>query len=486
MIISVTWTRHNRMNDIVKNIRDFSDAHGLIDRGDRILLSLSAGKDSMLLLDIMLKLRMEYDIDFGIFHLNHMMRGDDAGRDEGHISGLCERLGLPLHLERYDFNAMGHRGSSFEEAARDTRYRLLESTAASGGYTKIATAHNSDDVVETIMMRIFTGTGIHGLSGIPPRRGKVIRPILCVSSSDIHEYLRAHSIEWREDLTNRDTAYSRNFLRNTIIPMVEERFPMASRAVLSLGEVSGDTISLLNSLIAERYPDLFQYFADALHIDADRIGHDQALLSHAISSAVRDRMGGYVDRNMLRIISSGYKKEKSNSLLFENRHLVFEKIHLYNKCWIRIKPAAPKEKPVSKWEYRIDLTEKMDNEMDLPEAGITVRLMKSDYKHFLDSMMNPRTVFVTLRNDTRSLYIRNRRSGDMIATDGGTKRIKDLLIEKKFNQVSKNRVPLLTDGVRILAFMPGLLFETTSRISRDFLVDKNSEKVLAVFTKPRL
>ncbi len=474
------------MNDLINRIIDFNTEHRLIERGDRVLLSLSAGKDSMFLLDIMMKIKSEYEIDIGIFHLNHMLRGAGSDLEERHVAGLSARLGLALHLARHDFSNIGRPGASFEEAAREKRYHLLDSIAASGEYTKIATAHNRNDMVETVLMRIFTGTGIHGLMGIPARRGNVVRPVLCVSAAEIYEYLAANSIEWREDPSNRDTEYSRNFIRNVIIPTAAERFPMVCDAIHSLGEVSAEYITALNSLIDEKYPALCEYSGGSIFFDASRIASDRPLFYHAISRAVRDYFGRHVDRSMLRIILEGYHDEKANRRLYENKYLSFEKVFDTNKSLIRISPAMTRKSPPVQWEYRIDIADAGERDIDLTEAGISARLIISDYNFFMNYGKNPRAVFVTLGADVKSVCIRNRRLGDTILTESGTKKIKDLLIGMKLHHEAKNRVPIMTDGAKIIAFMPGLLYDVPNRISRDFLVDKKSEKVLAVITKPDL
>ncbi|HPD78502.1 MAG TPA: tRNA lysidine(34) synthetase TilS, partial [Spirochaetota bacterium] len=222
------------MPDIFSKFTHTVKTHSLIDSGDRILLSLSAGKDSMAMLDLMMRYRQIINFDIAIFHLNHMMRGQDAFLDEDFVCEKARSLKIIAYIRQYDFNSQTPQGISFEEHARNVRYSMLSEIASLENFNKIATAHNKSDNAETLLMRIFLGTGIYGLKGIEYTSGNIIRPMLDLMPEEIYSYLRENSIAWREDLSNEDCTYSRNYIRNKIMPLVTERFADAISNIIKI------------------------------------------------------------------------------------------------------------------------------------------------------------------------------------------------------------------------------------------------------------
>ncbi len=469
------------MEPVIVRIRDFIDRHGLIGKGQRLLLSLSAGKDSMFLLQAIDLLREEIGIQAGIFHLNHMMRGDESDRDEAFLRDLGRIHAMETHITRHDFFSERARGHSFEEEARNVRYRMLNEIAGSCGYSLIATAHTRDDQIETVLMRIFTGTGIYGLQGIPPRRGNIVRPLLPVSSEEIYAYLKTHGIEWREDSTNADVSYSRNYIRHELMPRVRIKFPMAGDALLSLSQIAGETTAMIDAMVTEKYGPLVEYREGILYIDADELKNEYPAFFHVTSSLIRRHFNHYVNRSMLEEIYSKYLIEKANISLFRDRRITADKIYLDGKSRLKIGPAESNNRTMSLWEYRVDLGDAQEQIIELSEIGISVTVKISDHDFFEKLHKNNSYIFVTLENKGESIYIRNRRKGDVIHTETGTKKIKELFIEKKLDPVSKERVPLLVTGNTVAACMTGLLSDIPNRVAADFLVDKNSKKVVAVF-----
>lgn len=472
---------HDCMEPILITIRDFIRHHGLFGRGDRLLLSLSAGKDSMFLLHVIAQLREELGIEAGIFHLNHLMRGNDSDRDEDFVRAIGERFGMEIHACRHDFKTGHAPGISFEEDARNVRYRLLREMAEKGNYNVIATAHSRDDQVETVLMRILTGTGIHGLKGIHPKRGNIVRPLLEISAGDIYGYLRANGLEWREDASNEDLSITRNYIRHRVLPCVRDRFPMTDESILSLSEVAGESISLIDGLVKERYPSIIEDAGNSAYIDADALLHSFPLFAHVTSSLIRRKFNHHVNRKMLGELYSKYHVEKANVSLYADKSMRAEKIYRKNKSWLKLSNAGPAEAPVPRWMYRINLEASGELVIDLAEIGLSVTVKVADYGFFEKFHKNNRYIFVTLDNSNESLYIRNRREGDCIRTEKGTKKVKELFIEKKLDNATKERVPLLITGDTVIACMPGLVLDVPNRVATDFLVDKNSKKVVVVF-----
>ena len=220
-----------------QKVLGFMRDNHMTDRGDGVLAAVSGGADSVCLLLLLNGLAAELGIRVFAFHMNHGIRGEEADRDEQFVEELCKQLGIPLTVmhEKVETYAEKH-GLSGEEAGRILRYRHLEEIAESYQCAKIAVAHHEDDDAETVLLNLFRGSGLAGLSGIRPVRGKIIRPLLCVSRKEIEEYLKGQGFSWCEDSTNRENDYTRNKIRNELLPWVKEN--INSRAVEHILAVS--------------------------------------------------------------------------------------------------------------------------------------------------------------------------------------------------------------------------------------------------------
>lgn len=195
--------------------------HMLPKRGGVVLCAVSGGRDSVCLLDYLCTVAPRYGFTVAAAHLNHLMR-PTAQRDVTFLQKLCRELDVPLYVEERDVRALAkERGIGEEEAGRQARYDFLERTAAAIGAEKIATAHHRRDQAETVLLNLLRGTGPEGLGGIPPVRGKYVRPLLDTRREDIEEYLRQRGLSHIEDETNESREYARNRLRLDIWPQLE-------------------------------------------------------------------------------------------------------------------------------------------------------------------------------------------------------------------------------------------------------------------------
>ena len=201
----------------------------------------------MALLCLLLELRSELGTVLSVAHVNHKLRGEEADEDERFVRKLARQHGLELHACEASVDGSHTSGvsSGIEAAARELRYSFFRQLAREAGVTKIATAHTLDDQAETVLLRIFRGTGIRGLSGIHPRIvfedqghafGEVVRPLLAFRRAALQEFLRERGQSWREDSSNRDIAFLRNRARHRLLPMIGEEFGEA--AIEHMGELA--------------------------------------------------------------------------------------------------------------------------------------------------------------------------------------------------------------------------------------------------------
>ncbi len=215
-----------------KQVLAFARQHQLLPPpGGTLICALSGGADSMCLTHLMAHLGQAQGFAVVAAHFDHMLRPESAA-DRDFAARWCGEQGIPLVVGRDDVAAYAQANRlGTEEAGRILRYRFLEQTAEGfsnmdmGGEALIATAHNANDNAETLLLHLVRGSGLHGLTGIPPRRGRLVRPLLEVSRRDILDYLSRWGIPHVEDSTNGDTRYFRNYLRREVIPLLEARNP---------------------------------------------------------------------------------------------------------------------------------------------------------------------------------------------------------------------------------------------------------------------
>ena len=361
-------------------------------------------------------------------HFNHGLRGAEADRDEAFVRRFCEQRGIPFVSEKADVAAYAARQRvGVEEAARALRYAFLEKAADVLSAEVIATAHTADDNAETILMRLARGAGLHGLGGIPPVRGRIVRPMLETSRAEVETYLREHNIPHVEDSTNAEDAYMRNRIRHTVIPALREENPAFTAAVSRtasllrrdeeyLEEITGrflaenadETSIRASALCGQPWP----VASRAIRRMAGPVSAEQ---TEAILRAARE--GGMVDVTGMRVGKTGDR-------------LVFDAA-----AWETIKPRllAPGEAFL------------------IPEAGLFVRCEKiAAASAVVYNSFN--TFFFPCANIYGNIYVNSRRPGDRLRLPGRgcTKTLKSLFQERNIPAWERNAVPVLRDDAGLL------------------------------------
>lgn len=228
--------------DIIETVYKTILQHDMIAKGDKVVVAISGGPDSVFLLHALTSLKKRLAIpDLTACNLDHGIRGRESQRDSLFAKRLAKDLGVKFIHKRINLGATGGTGGlSCEEEARSERYDFFIAAAKSAGANVIATGHTLDDQAETVLMRILKGVSMKGACGIPPvreyRRMRIIRPLIQVEKNRIKKYLDAHRMDYRIDRTNLEPVYFRNVVRNEIIPFLEKYNPVFKKALFNMAE----------------------------------------------------------------------------------------------------------------------------------------------------------------------------------------------------------------------------------------------------------
>jgi tRNA(Ile)-lysidine synthase len=219
-----------------------------------VVLAVSGGADSVAMLRAVQTLKTAGLGRLAVAHFNHHLRGEESDADQAFVAALCERLGLEFHAGQAETPLSLAGGDGLEAAARQARYEFLRRLAEQLGARYVATAHTADDQAETILLRVFRGTGLSGLAGIPERRAlgpavTLVRPLLHTTREEVASYLQAIDQPYREDASNLDRQFMRNRIRHELLPLLKRDYaPDVSQALVRLGSLAADAVRVIDRL----------------------------------------------------------------------------------------------------------------------------------------------------------------------------------------------------------------------------------------------
>ncbi len=235
---------------MIGKIKNTINKYDMLSASSDVTVALSGGADSVCLLYALYELRDEFGLTISAFHLNHCLRGAESDRDEGFVKELCQKLGIPLAVERRDIKAEAERrGESIELCARNIRYELYKKHANG----LVAVAHTESDNLETVIYNMTRGSGIKGLGGIPPVRDIFIRPLIECTRREVEEYLRGKDICFVTDSSNLSDDYSRNYIRHNIVPALKRINPSAEQTVGANSEALREDADFLSGMATKIY-----------------------------------------------------------------------------------------------------------------------------------------------------------------------------------------------------------------------------------------
>ncbi len=400
---------------------------GLLSEGDRVLCAVSGGADSMAMLWCLHSLRQELQITVSAAHFNHHLRGAESERDEKFVRDFCQAHGIALTVGGADVGqyARAH-GMGIEAAARECRYAFLEGCPCE----KIATAHTADDNAETVLLHLLRGSGLRGLCGIPPKRGRLVRPMLSVTRGQITAFLQAEGIAWVEDSTNAREDCERNRLRHRVMPLL----PQLSKRITAQSALLREEDAYLDGLAAALLREENGVYATAPLLHAPQVLQRRALRLITRGKLTQDVSMAHITALQGLIASPNPSAQISlpNGYLARRRY-----------DGIEIVRETPAELPPT----RLNLS----GETVLAPLGLKIHCeIQQNFKKFTNT---PFRFAIKYDMITQSiLWVRPRRSGDRMSVDGiHSKTLKKLFIERKLPRAERERTAVLTDGEKVLA-----------------------------------
>ncbi|MBW2296070.1 MAG: tRNA lysidine(34) synthetase TilS [Deltaproteobacteria bacterium] len=245
---------HIKPHAMCAAVADTIYSRRMLQQGDRVLVGVSGGADSVALLHILLQFSASLGLNIGVAHLNHALREEASDRDAAFVTSLAQRLGLPCYSDIKDIDMLRRQtGEGIEAAGRWARYEFYDRTAKQNGYGKIALGHHADDNAELVLMNLLRGSGPGGISGIPPTRGlSIIRPLIDVRRRDILSYLYANDLPFVVDASNQNPRFLRNRVRNELIPELSKTYnPKFSEALVRIASISRAEEEWLKKMVAD-------------------------------------------------------------------------------------------------------------------------------------------------------------------------------------------------------------------------------------------
>ena len=411
----------------MQNVKNFILQNNLINPGERIGVGVSGGSDSMALVHFLHSLSEELDIEVIAIHIDHGIR--EESRDEANfVIDKCREMGVRAYKFRIDSPKIAkEKNISLETAAREGRYGVFNSLFKKDVVDKIALAHHLSDQAETILMHIFRGSGVAGARGMEPiRDGRYIRPLLTTSKEEILDYINFNNLDYVSDSSNADNTFTRNYLRNVLVPQITKKWPGAISAIVNFGKAVKEDDDYINSQI---FDDAIIYEDKEAKIPLSYFIYPSSIISRMIIKALKN-IGVKVDFEKKHIdaikdLAIGHDNGKRISLPFD---VVAIKDYDYLTLANRKKVV-----PQFKCELRC-------GEFDLPDGRrLVVRRVK-------DMLPKEGVVYFDYRKVPKSAMWRFRQDGDVFTKfGGGSKKLKSFLIDKKIPQRKRDTLPVLAD-----------------------------------------
>ncbi len=435
-------------NKVIATIRKYD----LLNPGDKVICALSGGPDSVAMTSILNSLKEKLKISIVAAHLNHMLRGKESDEDEQFVKDFCKKLNVKIITEKLDIKKMS-KGKNIEAVAREERYKFLEKVRLQENAQAIAVGHTSSDLVETIIFNLVKGSGIKGLRGFLPRRGKVIRPLFELERTEIENFLEERNIPYRLDSSNLCKNLSRNLIRIEVIPELKKINPNLERTLLSSSETLRELEDFVNSNVKEvlRKATLSQN-SFSIGLDVTRKLHP-FILKSMIQEAFFQLTGEILSSRKLKDVARIVEKAEFKAIDLKGGFVAYS-----DQKTLTIKK---KGKVLSYYKKLKSLPEVIETPLGIFE------FFQSDVKlEEEDTFCFPKDYL------KKGIEVRNRREGDRIKLKSGTKSIKKLFIDRKIPKLERDVIPLVATTEGEVLWIPN--------VAKAYIINDSTGKFICV------
>lgn len=421
---------------MLENAVSLSQQYKMLPQGGHVLCAVSGGADSMCLLHWLASRVKAGTFLLSAAHFDHQLREEESRADARFVEKWCREWGIPYYLGTGDVRGTARSaGLGIEETARVMRYSFLEKTAGKIGADRIATAHNADDNAETLLLHLIRGTGLQGLSGIPPQRGIFVRPLLTTCRTEILAYLEKYEISHVEDSTNSDVSYTRNRVRHQIMPLLRQINPRLNDSLNSAAAYFRADNDYLNAQ-AEEVAGTSSWRGEELVIEAAQVALQPDPIAVRIIRLLLIKMGAvqYRAAHLLSVVRLSRAADPSGRVDLP-QGLTARRV--YTELILTL---GSRELPLPFQPERLNL----DGVTEIPEVGwrVTCRHGRAPTQ----PPQNPNHIFINPASLTGELILRPRISGDRITLPRrGGKTLKKLFIDEGIPRGERERIPLLSD-----------------------------------------
>ena len=440
---------------MLEQFQAYINRYHLIAEDEKVILALSGGIDSMVLMDLLLKAKVE----FVAAHCNFHLRGEESNGDDWFVRKFAEKRGIQCFVKHFETKkyATNH-GISIEMAARDLRYGWFEQLRQELGYDKIAVAHHADDQAETFFINLLRGAGLNGLKGMKPHNGVIIRPLLWASREQIRKYAVENHIFWREDHTNVESVYLRNRIRNQLLPVFDELQPKARQGLYkSLEHLSAEN-ELYRSLLKEKLVQI-----------VERDGEIQRLpYSKIIKAEVPEPVEG--PTYSFQLLFEWLRQYGFNT---DQCHFIFDAIGtgVGNQYCSTTHRLVIGRDELQLFEIKEDSNDEIQIEIGEEKILSPVHLCFSKLEKTPDFVIDKSPIVAQLDFDKLKfpLTLRRWRHGDRFHPFGmkGSKLLSDFFVDQKFSEYQKQNVWLLASANNDILWVVGYRIDDRFKIVND-------------------
>ena len=440
----------------------------LIAEGEKIVLALSGGIDSMVLADLLLKAKVE----FVAAHCNFHLRGEESDGDEKFVRDYAEKYDIQCFVKYFDtVKYAEENGISIEMAARDLRYAWFEELRQQLGYDKIAVAHHADDQAETFFINLLRGAGLRGLKGMLPQNGVIIRPLLWASREQIRQYAVENQILWREDHTNAESVYLRNKIRNQLLPAFDELKPEARQGLYKSLEYLASENELYRELLKEKLAQIVeqdgdvQRFPYSAFLDCFVPHNDAKRLSEAKAPELVEGPGYSFQLLFEWLRNYGFNTDQCRFIFEAMETGVGNKYYSPTHQLV----IGRNELQLSEIKQNTDVEVQIEEEEE--EIALPIHLRFSKFEK-TESFVIDRSADVALLDFDKlhfPLTLRHWRHGDRFHPLGmkGSKLLSDFFVNQKFTEWQKRKVWLLVSADGDILWVVGYRIDDRFKIKKE-------------------